>query len=79
MSVDSDWDSWNDKFVEKILRIVNSERVKCQRARCVFPKGTKSQYVFSGTFSDVEEGSQSFIRSSNEIQAGKVRALVSDR
>jgi hypothetical protein len=80
MDADLDWDDWNEKFIEKVLLIVNSERVKYQRAsRRVLPKRTKSQYVFSGTINEIAVGSKQHISTPSEIQADKVRPLVSDR
>jgi hypothetical protein len=80
MAVDLDWDDWNEKFIEKVLQIVNSERVKYQRtSRRGLPKGTKSQYVFSGTINEIAVGSKQHISTPSEIQADKVRPLVSDR
>jgi hypothetical protein len=77
MAVDLDWDDWNEKFIEKVLQIVNSERVKYQRASR--PKRTKSQYVFSSTINEIAVGSKQHISTPSEIQADKVRPLVSDR
>ena len=78
MSADMDWDNWNQKFIEKILRIVNSERVKHQSSRRVCAKGRKSQYVFPGAIKEVLAGGQPYVRSSNRIQEDKLGLFVSD-
>jgi hypothetical protein len=80
MSADIDWDNWNEKFMEKILRIVNSERIKHQRAsKRVSAKETKSHYVFTSTISDVVAGSQQYGNTSNKFQLDKLRPGLSER
>jgi hypothetical protein len=80
MADDLDWDDWNERFIEKVLQIVNSERVKYQRAnRHVLPKRTKSRYVYSGNSNVVAVESQQHVSPLTEIQADKVRSLLSDR
>lgn len=50
MSDDNNWDNWNEKFMQKILQIVNSERVKYQRTpKRVYVKGAISQDIRSST------------------------------
>jgi hypothetical protein len=78
MSADMDWDNWNQKFIEKILRIVNSERVKHQGSTRVCAKGRKSQYVCPGAIKEVLAGGQPYVRSSNRIQEDKLGLFVSD-
>ena len=65
MSTDADWENWNQKFVEKIVRILNSERVKYQSSRRVSAKGRKSQFVFPGAIKEVLAEGQPHIRSPN--------------
>lgn len=80
MSADIDWDNWNEKFMEKILRIVNSERLKYQRAsKRVSAKGPKSHYVFASTSSDVAAGSEQSVNTSNKFQLDKLRPCLSER
>jgi hypothetical protein len=69
MSTDRDWDNWNEKFIEKIIRIVNSEQLKCQRINP--PAGSRrrrSQFVLSRPIKEVLAESQSYVSSQNKIK-----------
>ena len=80
MSADNDWDRWNEKFMQKILQIVNSERVKYQRTpKRIFVKGVKSQEIFSSTINEIAAESRQYVSTLDTFHTDKVRPFVSDR
>ena len=80
MSADNDWDRWNEKFMQKILQIVNSERVKYQRTpKLIFVKGLKSQEIFSSTINEIAAESRQYVSTLDTFHTDKVRPFVSDR
>ena len=80
MSADNDWDRWNEKFMQKILQIVNSERVKYQRTpKRIFVKGVKSQEIFSSTINEIAAESRQYVNTLDTFHTDKVRPFVSDR
>jgi hypothetical protein len=80
MSADNDWDRWNEKFMQKILQIVNSERVKYQRTpKRIFVKRVKSQEIFSSTINEVAAESRQYVSTLDTFHTDKVRPFVSDR
>jgi hypothetical protein len=62
MPVDEDWDEWIDKFVTKIVQILEREYAECQLERVA--KATqkpKNELIHAAIVTDLKYGSQVYL------------------
>jgi hypothetical protein len=76
MSDDMDWYNWNEKFMQSILQIVNSERVKSSRR--MWTQKAKSHDLISNTIGEIRTESEQCVGTPNEIYRAKVSSVASE-
>ena len=79
MSPDMDWYNWNEKFMQRILEIVNSEKVKYRKSSGrVWIKAAKSYNLHSNNIDEIHTENEQFVTTPNKFCPTKSRSGLSE-
>lgn len=80
MSADMDWYTWNEKFMQRILEIVNSEKVKYRKSSGrVWMKAAKSYNLHSTIIDEIHTENEQCVTTSNKFCPIKSSSGSSER